>query len=362
MSDERLELQLPRRHRTVAALLGFAVGDAYGVAVGRGEEPFSGPRAEVSDATQTMLACCEGLLRCFVRAHVGLKQPTPEGMVWPALRRWAAAQGDMDLSFDAYEESGFHRPAWLSEQPVMRVRNRHGSALAKALASGPGKTGSAGSAALFRVAPVSLLAAPGDPEDAVRSVVALTHDAPGALLAAVALHRIIRETFMSESSERSLHERIVFVAEGLKADLIGLELGTALSQAIATDPFSPPKSMPAHTAQGTLVRAVRAAAHPESLPVVLANVTAGRTHDVTSLGAITGLLASLELAREVKPNGVAVHEYAFGSGTQLVPPDWLERLVGREVVERMAADLRKIAVSPWPVHVDADIVTRYPGL
>jgi hypothetical protein len=109
--DERLGLAIPRRQRAVAALLGFAVGDAYGVAVTRGERPFSGTRAEVSDATQTMLACCEGVLRCFVRSHVGGKQPVVSEMVWHALRRWGAAQGDMDLSPAAVEESGFHRPA-----------------------------------------------------------------------------------------------------------------------------------------------------------------------------------------------------------------------------------------------------------
>jgi hypothetical protein len=194
-------------------------------------------------------------------------------------------------------------------------------------------------------------------------VAALTHDAPAAILAAVALHRIVGETFSSELRRHPLRERVSFVAEGLKDEPGGADLAAALLRAIATGEFSAPESMPAHAAQGTLIRAVHAAARPESLETVLRSVTAGRTHDVTALGAIAGLLASLELARELEPKGpeVGVYYYGFGSGTQVVPPDWRDRLVGREVVERMAADLRYIS-SPWPVHADADITTRYPGI
>jgi ADP-ribosylglycohydrolase len=181
--SERLEHELRWRHRAVAALLGFAVGDAYGVAVGRSEQPFGGTDAEVSDATQMMLACCEGMLRTFVRARVGHKNPALQDMIWHAVARWGAEQGDMELSADA--RGAATQPAWLSEQPIMRVRNRHGSAAAKALAHGPRTTSSAGSAALYRVAPLSLCIVPFD-LSAVRSVVALTHDAPDATLAAVA--------------------------------------------------------------------------------------------------------------------------------------------------------------------------------
>jgi hypothetical protein len=351
--SEDLEAELRRRNRVVAALLGFAVGDAYGVAASRGQQPFSEARADVSDATQIMLACCEGLLRTIVRFQVGSKNPSLDGMVWHAVARWGAAQGDIDLSPEA--RFAATHPGWLSEQPLMSLRNRHGSAVVQALTSGPGKIESAGSAALFRVAPISLSPGSLGASD-VRDVVALTHNSAGGLLAAGVLDRIIRETL---NGEYPLRDRVAMVAAGLDVESGGAELGAALLQAISTAPFSPPSSMPGHTAEGTLIRAVRAAARPGSLELALQRVTESPKQNLTAYGSITGLLASLELARGLEPSSAWPY-YEFGSGTQLIPADWRDRLLGREVVERMAADLQYVSVHN--ARINADIVARYPGL
>jgi ADP-ribosyl-[dinitrogen reductase] hydrolase len=342
-----------RRARAIAALISFAIGDAHGVSADRGRPPFSDSRAEVSDATQTMLASCEGMLRFIVRSRVNGKMPNFPDQLWCALCRWGAGQAGLRLGAEAMAASAL--PAWLAEQPVMHRENRHGRALAKALANGRGTVKSAGCGVLCRIAPIGIAGFdPAPPAEDIREVAALSHDDPGATETAVALVRIVGLMMAG----RPLPEAVETVTAELAVDSVPAVHREHLHLAALGKPASA-GSPPAHLAAGALVEAVRATAGSGDVPGAVQAATAGRVHDASVIGALAGLLAGLEHTRERPPDPDVLRPGAIASGVEIVPADWLDRLDGREVVERMAADLVRIV--PPGSSVDADISARFPG-
>ena len=352
---ERIDLPRADRQRvqTQNALLGFAFGDAYGYAVERSLDPMTGvASARVTDATQLMLTSCEGLIRGQLRLKAG-KQPVLASMLDAALTRWGAVQPGVTV-MGARTSSGVAL-AWLHREKLLRRNRRHGKATVAALVgAGPGQP-SKGNGALSRVMVLGLLDN-FDPADA-REVAALTHahdTAMYAAQAAVAIGQHMRTGGQHlKAAAASVAAELSAIGQP-QAHVVASRIGEALNAQVTGRQFAAPP----YLADGALAIAIHAAAGTREITDALATATVGRGRDAPVIGALTGFYTALEVSGQSPGYGVITIGEPTRDGLQMFPGAWLERLEGRALVERVAADgYRNFIPGYVPT---ADDAMRYP--
>ncbi|GAA4859605.1 hypothetical protein GCM10025787_50420 [Saccharopolyspora rosea] len=357
-----------REQRVLGFLLGGAVGDALGYPIEDdslaeirrkygpgGLTDFVDahrPGGSISDDTQMTLFTLDGLIRASIRRRL-FGENEPGTQVQHAYQRWLHTQG-----FDWKDAGGpiASEPpdGWLIRQKGLFVRRAPGTTSIQALhgyASGKARgsfthrlNDSKGCGGVMRAAPAGLWS--DDPAEVFQVgalTAVLTHGHPSGYLPAGALAVIIQQLLAG----RSLPEAVDRALTELSTWDDQEETSTALRRAIELAAAGTPTPEQIHERIGegwfgeqVLAIAVCAALTcPESFTdaVVLA---ANHSGDSDSTAAICGnIMGAAQTAREI-------------------PPNWLERLELREVIEQLARDAFR-EFSPHPPEGE-EWLLRYP--
>jgi ADP-ribosylglycohydrolase len=332
--------------RVAGCLLGGAVGDALGAPIEflrlseireqfgpRGLTDYSpedGKLGAITDDTQMTLFTAEGLLRAASRgAHKSVRDVT--GAVRHAYLRWLKTQG-----FASKHESfrvattGIEPNGWLIDVKELYARRAPGNTCINALvAGGLGRVDgtpineSKGCGGVMRAAPAGIV---GDSvEDAFRlgcDVSVITHGHPTGWLAGGALAVIVRALLDGLSLREAVKEALRMLEEDPRSG----ECHEALAYAVELAGRGRPTAEKLTTlgegrvAEEALAIGVYAALTNASFREgVLLAVNHGGDSDST--GSIAGNILGAALGRGA------------------IPPQWLERLELRDVIEQVAADL-----------------------
>ena len=354
-------------------LLGGAVGDALGAPVEffrRSEilqrfgpegitryAPAFGGLGRITDDTQMTLFTAEGLLRGWVRSCAKGTTSYP-GATAHAYLRWLKTQGE-ESAYELRVEP--HEAGWLFQQAALHARRAPGrtciAALRDMTALGePARNDSKGCGGVMRVAPVGLFAwhfreqqSPKHAFTLGTELAALTHGHPtGALTGGVLAVLILALTdgaSLTEALEVSL--KLLRQEQGHEETLQAIDLARRL----ATNQVDPYIAI-AQLGQGWIAEEALAiaiycalVARDFSHGVIL---SVNHDGDSDSTGAITGNLLG------------AMH------GVEAIPPEWLEPLELRDVIQTVADDL--YGFTTWSLgesgagHKQAEAIwRRYPG-
>ncbi|MGW9479882.1 ADP-ribosylglycohydrolase family protein [Saccharomonospora azurea] len=324
--------------RVRGCLLAGAAGDALGAPVefdswsriehdfgSRGITGYTAQRGfgfgAITDDTQMTLFTLEGLLRARERGT------DPVDEVRTAYLDWFGTQGG-DVP---------HRTGELVHDRRLHARRAPGltclSAL-EALAVGKAAVNdSKGCGGVMRVAPVALVAEPGAPDRAIFTLAAelarLTHHHPSGFLPAGVLAVMVRALLGTASVEQALDAGLTSLRENAGAEERA-ETERALHDAVASARGGTP--LPGRieqdlgggwTGESALAIAVCAAWCAPNLRDGV-RVAVNHSGDSDSTGAITGNLLG---ARD---------------GVAAIPPEWLDRLECRDLVEKLAEQVARV--------------------
>ena len=344
--------------RVLGCLLGGAVGDALGAEVefdsidgirvrfGRsGLTGYADPKAggRITDDTQMTLFTAEGLIRSSQR----LGEPSPSqvtGALHRAYLRWLFTQTGGPVPWD--EASAGEPSGWLVAQPQLHARRAPGNTCLSALAGGQAGApdrrinDSKGCGGVMRVAPVGLVAAA--PFRLGVDAAALTHTHPSGYLAAGAFAEIIGRLVHGETLLRGIAaaQRQLPRWDGHEETALAIDAAVDLA---VSEPEATPETVSrlgeGWVAEEALAISLYCALTARSFE---AGVLAAVNHsgDSDSTGAITGNLLGTRW------------------GIDAVPPEWLDGLAERALVERVALDLVACAEGSGPRPAGA--WERYP--
>ena len=327
------------KDRFLGCLLGGAVGDALGAPVeflslreireafGRdgvtGMEPAYGRRGAITDDTQMTLFTAEGLIRAMRRySERGICHPP--SVVHRAYLRWLHTQG---VPWSEIEPDGSGVPdGWLITNRVLFNQRAPGNSCVTALDSGVMGTpdepinDSKGCGGVMRVAPVGLIAV--NPFDLGSECAAITHGHLTGYLAAGALAVVVSEISKGQGIDKACQLALEELAahDGHEETTRVVEAALALAGTTAPSPEAVETLGRGWIAEEALAISLYCAlTAPDFRSGVLTAVNHGGDSDST--GAITGnLLGCLR-------------------GVEEIPPEWIEQLEAREVIERVARDL-----------------------
>ncbi|MDF6043034.1 ADP-ribosylglycohydrolase family protein [Streptomyces sp. JH14] len=218
------------RSRVRGCLLGGAIGDALGAAVGglsleeiraaHGPDavtdfvPAYGRRGAVTAVTQLSLFTVDGLIRAQVRRDTGAWHPPTD--VYRAHRRWVATQHDWGPDERRKENGWLAQEEWLYARraPTRECLTGFGDTTMGTLDL-PKNPAARDSAALTRSAPFGLLVG-WEPQLVLQLAVecaAQTHGHPTALLAAGALAVMVHGLARGETLDGSVQHALALLAE-----------------------------------------------------------------------------------------------------------------------------------------------------
>lgn len=353
---------LPQIQRIRGSLLGGAVGDALGAPIEfmslaeirgkfgasglRDYSPAYGRRGAITDDTQMTLFTAEGLMRAWVRGRRrGICNPA--GVIHHAYLRWLLTQGEHPA-----REVEIGTDGWLFGTPALHDRRAPGGTCLSALRAADhfatplvAKNNSKGCGGVMRIAPVGLFAPAVGGDEEVFNLAAdsaqLTHGHPSGFLAAGHLAVTIAALLRGESLSYALDAADVQLAR--REHHSEVEAAVAKARELAAKGNTAPEQVEmlggGWVAEEALAIAVYCAlsAHDFSEGVLLA---ANHSGDSDSTAAIAGNLLGAQL------------------GESAIPLPWLHDLELRHEIERLAADLHKIAIDEMPPDEAWD---AYPG-
>ncbi|WP_165939827.1 ADP-ribosylglycohydrolase family protein [Saccharopolyspora aridisoli] len=356
--------------RFLGSMLGGAMGDALGYAIEfsdigmirhhHGENGLAEPVlrdgvVQISDDTQMMLFTLEGLVRAHVARRVEPRDNDPIPEVQHAYQRWFHTQNQAwEVAGGPYARQLQRPDGWLITNWELFASRAPGSTCMSALANFA-QTGvfatpqhrinnSKGCGGVMRAAPVAAWS--NDPSEvflvAVRTA-ALTHSHPSGFLSAgvlaVVVHQLIRDVPLREAVRlaRELLTRWPEHEEQLRV----LDRAVALAE---QGPV-PPEELKAELGEGwvgeeALAIGLYAVLATDNLRDALL-LSVNHSGDSDSTGIVCGNI------------GGAVY------GTRAIPPEWLQHLELREVIETVANDALA-EFSPGPL-TDPSWTQRYPA-
>lgn len=315
-----------RLDRIRGSLLAGAVGDALGAPV----EFWSWPQIEqscgpagvtdylpaygldggaITDDTQMTLFTGEGLLDGGLRID----------SIWQAYRRWLHTQ-DSSVSIQL--------DGWLVDEPQLRHRRAPGNTCLTALHDGrPGTIArpindSKGCGGVMRVAPIGLVSGVDDPFALAADAAALTHGHPSGYLSAGVLAHAIQRVMHGATLPDAVDDAIARLqSEPLHAETLDALIAARHAAIRAITPAALESLGGGWTGEEALAIAVACAlAAGDDLPAGL-RWAVNHSGDTDSTGAICGNLLGVLL------------------GVDAVPSAWLDRLEGRDIIERIAREL-----------------------
>ena len=338
-------MSVDARSKFRGCLLGGAVGDALGAAIEfdslaairtkhgpeglSGYAPAYGRVGAITDDTQMTLFTAEGMIRGITRQNErGICHPAT--VIGHAYQRWLKTQGfaaNLPRAADG----------WLIEQEFLHDRRAPGHTCVTALQSGSGENHSKGCGGVMRVAPIGL--ALESPFDLAAEAAAITHGHPTGSLAAGAFADIIARVLRDEPLPAAVKSAMELLAARDDHE----ETTSALRGAVAAAMIAPPspsqveklgEGWVAEEALGISLYCALTA--PDFGSGLLTAVNHGGDSDST--GAITGnLLGAMR-------------------GVEVIPPELLDAVEGRDVIERIADDLHDVFVAG-----ETPDAERYPG-
>jgi ADP-ribosylglycohydrolase len=365
----------PLRSRARGCLLAGALGDALGaplefltlasIRARFGPEGATRPEraygrlGAITDDTQMTLFTAEGLIRAWVRGRTrGIGHPP--SVVHHAYLRWLHTQGVpwQRAAGEVWAEDNPLPDGWLVGEAFLHTRRAPGNTCLESLShhdglGSPAVNSSKGCGGVMRIAPVGLLphAGTGGEPTATEGIfrlaveiAALTHGhASGQLPAGVAAATIHGVVYGGLPLERALDRATEILERHDEADetLDALETARDLARRGHPSPEKLQTLGAGWVAEEALAIAVYAAlSHPADLRAALL-LAVNHSGDSDSTGAICGHLLGAEL------------------GEAALPPDWLPRLEGRRVIERLADDLVTETTSSAPLSETWE--QSYPG-
>ncbi|QDY77290.1 ADP-ribosylglycohydrolase family protein [Streptomyces qinzhouensis] len=352
------------RSRVRGALLGAAVGDAFGAGVtasapaetgeAHGPDgiaellPAHGRRGAVTAVTQLTLFTVDGLIRAQVRRDTGAWHPPTD--VHRAYLRWFATQRDWGPD-ERRKDNG-----WLACEEWLYVRRDAGKASLLGLADdlmgtvdAPKNPTARDGGALARSAPFGLLVG-WEPQLVCQLAVecaAQTHGDPAACVAAGAYAVIVHGLARGGTLETAVHRALELieprpgrqpVTDGLKAALDAVRQGVPGPERVAALGDS-------RTAEGALAVALYSALVAEDIRHGL-RLAANHDGPSATTASLTGALLG------------ALH------GETALPPAWLAELEGRPTILELADDFAmEMTQGPAlhsPTHSSPGWLARYP--
>ena len=358
--NRRLEPTLESRFR--GCLLAGAVGDALGAPVEflrldqivdrfgplgpENLEEGEYPAGSFTDDTQMALFVAEGVIRSINRGNAHGIPPGIQVML-NAHWRWLVTQG----FFPSGKTDTDTLTSWLSEIPGLNQRRAPGRACVSSLCSGSTGTpdtpinGSKGCGGVMRIAPVGLAWLP-DPFDFGCEVAALTHGHPTGWLAAGCLAHIIHEIVLGANVGAAVERAMTELARhpGHEETLRALECAVELATTGAGTPEEVESLGAGWIAEEALAISVFCAQVAPNLETAL-RLAVIHSGDSDSTGCITG------------------HILGCLHGVGAIPQRWLDQLVLRDVVDRIAVDLYRVSHEPDSLDDNgAYDWERYPGV
>ncbi len=356
--------------RFLGSMLGGAMGDALGYAVEfsdigmirrhHGADGVTGPVsrdgvAQISDDTQMMLFTLEGLIRAHVARRMKPTDNDPVPEVQHAYQRWYHTQGPEWRTAGGPYAQHLQRPdGWLITNWELFASRAPGSTCMSALANFA-QTGvsatphnrindSKGCGGVMRAAPVAAWS--NDPAEVFYAAVgtaALTHSHPSGFLSAgvlaVIVHQLIREVPLRESVRlaRELLTRWREHEEQLRI----LDKAVALAERGVVSPEEIAQELGGGwVGEEALAIGLYAVLATDDLREALL-LSVNHSGDSDSTGMVCGNI------------GGALY------GTRAIPPEWLETLELRGLVETVAEDALA-EFSPGPP-TDPGWAQRYPA-
>ncbi len=332
--------------RVHGSLLGGALGDALGYTVEREDiqtirsrfgsdgvtEPPEDSPFRFSDDTQLTLYTVDGLVEALEWANDGVAADEM-AILWLAYLRWLATQGEAPPA-----PAPVPPPRWIDRQEVLHHRRDPGGACLTGLLTGvmgtrrrPLNPQAKGAGALMRSAPFGLVPRiPGEMADRLTlDAAALTHGNPAAQTPAAVFSHLIRAVALSGLDLHTAVSSAIAHAEALNDAALAAQLRAAV--AFADEGVVSPERLTEVLGSGWLAAealaialyAALASAGPEPGEHFRAALALAVNHDGDSdtTGSVTGnLLGALY-------------------GEAALPPLWLERLEGTDVVRALASSL-----------------------
>ena len=358
------------RERFFGSMLAGAVGDALGYAIefhdidmirrNHGAGGLAGPVlrggiAEISDDTQMMLFTLEGLIRAHVARRIEPRDNDPVPEVQHAYLRWFHTQNRVWQDAGGPYSRQLQRPdGWLISNAGLFSARAPGSTCMSALANfavthrlaTPQNriNDSKGCGGVMRAAPVAVWS--NDPAEVFGAAVgtaALTHSHPSGFLSAgvlaVIVHQLLRDVALRDAVgvARDLLVRWPEHEEQLRA----LDAAVALAERGRVTP----EELTEQLGQGwvgeeALAIGLYAVLATDNLRDALL-LSVNHSGDSDSTGIVCGNI------------GGAVH------GARAIPPEWLQTLELREVIETLTNDALA-EFSPGPP-TDPSWTQRYPA-
>lgn len=326
--------------RIAGCLLGGAVGDAMGAGIEfmslaeirrqfgadgvTGYTPAYGRSVAITDDTQMTLFTAEGILRASVRQR-GRGICDPPSVVRNAYLRWLRTQG----SRAATDESEPDWDGWLfSVRELHHNRAPGNTCLSALLAGGYGTVAepinnSKGCGGVMRAAPAGFTNSPPDQRFELGcEVAALTHGHPDGYLPAGYLAVAVGALVDGHSIERALDEAEEQLGRASRSGgtLAAVRRGRELGAMGVPTPES-------------LERLGGGWVGDEALAIAISCVFGARTFR-------EGLLAAVNHSGDSDSTGsIAGNLLGAASGAGALPPEWLQPLELREVIEVLAADV-----------------------
>ncbi len=349
-------------------LLGGAIGDAIGAPIefvqsiasiksrcGRngvsGYTEYEDDTGAFTDDTQMTLFTAEGILRAAHRALIKGITGAERRMVYHSYLRWLYTQG-VEIDSAKIDGGGCDiNSGWLVKEKFLFQRRSPGNTCIEALKSGiAGDIGiktneSKGCGGVMRVAPAGL-AYFDDGEKAFEMgarFAAITHLHPSGYLSAAAFSAVIaglaRGEDLADAVNDSMH--ILKKWEGHEETLRALERAVNWSKSEPAEPDTLEKLGGGWIGEEALAISIFCALKfPDDFKrgVLLSVCHSG---DSDSTGSITGNMLGLI------------------NGRGAIPPEWIEKLRGHEIVERIARDLH-VFYKGDSYNQDEEWLSKYP--
>ena len=306
------------------------------------------PPGWITDDTQMSLFTAEGMIRAAVRGRErGICHAA--GVVHHAYLRWLHTQG---VTLRAFADLPGFPDGWLVRQPFLHAVRGPGRTCLGALRAfdgrlgEPAKNGSKGCGTVMRVAPAGLWDLSSSGLDAFAEACeygALTHGHRTGILAGGFLARVVAGLFGGASLEAALADAVERLRRepGHEETLRAVERARAAAAAGDPGPRQVEKLGEGWVAEEALAIGLYAALVAPDFRAGL-RIAVHHGGDSDSTGAIAGNLLG------------ALH------GVGAIPPDLLDGLEGRDVIDQVAKDLVHYVVDPPNEWTDGDR-ERYPG-